>query len=480
MFKIYDGRDYFYQWDINRKLIVNDESIKQVHFCNRTGDCSLVCETYKEDNMLVVDVPNILLQQDWRVRAYAYDGNATLHEALYDVKKRTKPDNYVYTETEILKYEYLKERVDQIEENGVSDETIAKAVGDYLKENDITVDLTGYATEKYVDDAIAAIEIPEVDLSAYYTAKETDKKIGDAISAIPKVDLTDYAKKSEIPSTVGLATVKYVDEKFSSVDVDLTGYATEDYVNKEIAKAQLSGDGDIDLDGFATEKYVDDAIANISLTPGPKGDPGYTPVKGVDYFDGKDGVDGKDGKDGYTPVKGVDYFDGAPGANGQDGKDYVLTEADKQEIAGMVEVSGGGGVSGDCDCIYVGETEPTNDSLLWINSNGEADEVEGITMADVEAAIEEALKDVKVNVDLTGYATETYVGTAIGEALDSYEPDLTGYATETYVGTTVNEALNNYEVDFTGYATEAYVGTAIGLAITQAFNGIKMAEEGAY
>ena len=90
------------------------------------------------------------------------------------------------------------------------------------------------------------------------------------------------------------------------------------------------------------------------------------------------------------------------------------------------------------------------------------------------------IKDVKVNVDLTGYATETYVGTAIGEALDSYEPDLTGYATETYVGTTINEALNNYEVDFTGYATEAYVGTAIGLAITQAFNGIKMAEEGAY
>lgn len=44
------------------------------------------------------------------------------------------------------------------------------------------------------------------------------------------------------------------------------------------------------------------------------GKDGYTPQKGVDYFDGKDGqngVDGKDGvngKDGKTPVKGVDYF----------------------------------------------------------------------------------------------------------------------------------------------------------------------------
>ena len=41
-------------------------------------------------------------------------------------------------------------------------------------------------------------------------------------------------------------------------------------------------------------------------------------------FNGKDGVDGKDG---YTPQKNVDYFDG------KDGQDYVLTSADKQEIA---------------------------------------------------------------------------------------------------------------------------------------------------
>lgn len=61
---------------------------------------------------------------------------------------------------------------------------------------------------------------------------------------------------------------------------------------------------------------------------------GYTPVKGVDYFDGKDGVDGytpikgkdyfdgadgADGKDGYVPVKGVDYFDGKDGTDGKDG-----------------------------------------------------------------------------------------------------------------------------------------------------------------
>lgn len=54
---------------------------------------------------------------------------------------------------------------------------------------------------------------------------------------------------------------------------------------------------------------------------GEKGDPGedgYTPVKGVDYFDGDDG---EKGKDGYTPIKGVDYFDGKDGKDGRDGID---------------------------------------------------------------------------------------------------------------------------------------------------------------
>lgn len=51
---------------------------------------------------------------------------------------------------------------------------------------------------------------------------------------------------------------------------------------------------------------------------------GYTPIKGIDYFDGvngqngSNGIDGADGVDGYTPKKGVDYWDGIDGADGRD------------------------------------------------------------------------------------------------------------------------------------------------------------------
>jgi hypothetical protein len=228
LFKIYDGRSQFYQWDLNRKLIVEDESIKQVHYCNRTGDCSLVCEVYDLEGKRVADVPNVLLQTDWRINVYGYDIDHTKHSEVFDVVKRSKPADYVYTETETLNYNTLLERMNGIEEN------IADTVNEYLKENPVEVDLTGYATETYVEAAIETIELT--------------------------------------PGPAG-----------------------------------PQGE------------------------PGPAGKDGYTPVKGVDYFDGAPGKDGAAGKDGK---------DGAPG---KDGSNYVLTEADKQEIAGMVEVTGGGG-----------------------------------------------------------------------------------------------------------------------------------------
>lgn len=255
MFSILDGRAKFYQWDLDRKLVVADESINQVHFCNRTDECSLVCDVYYLNGERVVNVPNVLLQTDWRINVYGYDKNYTKHNAVFEVVRRSKPADYIYTETEVKNYDDLAERIDQIEKNGVSDERIADAVNEYLEENPVSVDLTGLATETYVDEKFNSIEIP---------------------------------------------------------DVDLTGYATEDFVKTEIAKAQIGGEGgDVDLSNYYTKSEVDKKISDIELTPGPAG---------------KDGKDGQPGKDG------------ADGAPGKDGEDYVLTEEDKAEIAGLVEV----------------------------------------------------------------------------------------------------------------------------------------------
>lgn len=119
MFKIYDGRNKFYQWDIDRKIIVEDNTIKEVHFCNRTDECSLVVETYQENGLTVANVPNILLQNNWSINVYAFDGTYTKFSEKFDVVSRTKPDDYVYTETEVKSVERaVEDAVRAIVESG--------------------------------------------------------------------------------------------------------------------------------------------------------------------------------------------------------------------------------------------------------------------------------------------------------------------------------------------------------------------------
>jgi hypothetical protein len=257
LFKIEDGRDRFYQWDIDRKLIVEDAAITQVHFCNRTDECSLVCETYTENGRTLVNVPNILLQTDWRINVYAYDKSYTKHSAVFTVVKRSKPADYVYTETEALNYDTLLERMNAI------DESIATEVNEYLKENPVEVDLTNY-----------------------YTKEETDYKF--------------------------------------------TGYFDKDETLQMIT--ELAG---------STVEYVDEKIENIELTPGPEGPQGPQGIQGPTGPQGPKGdigPKGETGPKGDTGSQGPIGPEGPKGETGEPGKDYVLTAADKQEIAGMVDI----------------------------------------------------------------------------------------------------------------------------------------------
>lgn len=135
MFKIADGRESFYQWDLDRQVIVEDKSIVEVHFCNRTDDCSLVVEVVDG----LANVPNILLQSSFDIRVFGYDGKATLHDKKFKVNARTKPADYTYKETEIKSYEYLENKIREIEEQGWSDEIVEKSVTEYMYANPLSI-----------------------------------------------------------------------------------------------------------------------------------------------------------------------------------------------------------------------------------------------------------------------------------------------------------------------------------------------------
>jgi hypothetical protein len=113
-FCIEGGRKCFYQWDLNQKIIVNDGNIDEVHFCNGTSDKSLVCMV--KDG--AASVPNILLQTAGKVKVYGYSVNHTVVEKVYEVKARTKPEDYVYEETEVYRWAELDKRILALEEMG--------------------------------------------------------------------------------------------------------------------------------------------------------------------------------------------------------------------------------------------------------------------------------------------------------------------------------------------------------------------------
>ena len=96
-----------------------------------------------------------------------------------------------------------------------------------------------------------------VDLSPYYTGTEVDNKIA---AAIDGVDLTGYPTEADMAQYVSSALGPYATkEDVENVEVDLTGYATETYVNNKITTHTH------DLTNYATKTYVDNTINNLDL-----------------------------------------------------------------------------------------------------------------------------------------------------------------------------------------------------------------------
>jgi hypothetical protein len=217
IFKIADGRECFYQWDIDRQLIVSDPTITEVHFCNRTDVCSLVVEVVDG----VANVPNKLLQSGFDVRVFGYDGKATMHEATFKVKARTQPADYVYTETVVKSIEEILEAAETVTTTanefyefaedykmGLTDDGEGNVELTAISGGGGNVDLTGYATESYVDEAI---------------------------EAIPKPDLEPYALKTDIPDVSGFISevpAEYVTE----TELDNKGYLTQHQSLDDYAK----------------------------------------------------------------------------------------------------------------------------------------------------------------------------------------------------------------------------------------------------
>lgn len=221
MFTLYDKRNELYQWDINRKVIIDDTTIDEVHFCNKTSDCSLKVFPYEYNNLFVADIPNILLQESFPIKVYAYlsDGYTMVEECL-KVKARTKPSDYRYEETTVIKLDDLINRADnaiqQAEQSAQEADKTATDLYDYVDSHmlQLTDDGEGNVTLEGVAHSGGG---GSADLSNYYTKEETNTAISTAIADIDIPDVTGFAKLEDIPT---------IPENVSSFNND-AGYLTE-------------------------------------------------------------------------------------------------------------------------------------------------------------------------------------------------------------------------------------------------------------
>lgn len=137
LFTLADGRRTFYQWDVDRQLIVHDTTCTEVHFFNGSDDSCPVCKVKDQDGLRVVDVPDTLLQDTRSITAFAFvdedDGGYTRRAVVFPVRARPKPDDYVYTEPEKQTWEQVTERMEALEKD--LDNQVAAEVQAYVSEN---------------------------------------------------------------------------------------------------------------------------------------------------------------------------------------------------------------------------------------------------------------------------------------------------------------------------------------------------------
>lgn len=113
-----------YQWDTGRIVrVVPDDglTVHEVHFTTKRMDYAYVLKTYTEDGVTYCAIPNIILQQSNRLLCYEVcqnsDGEETVADTYFDIIKRNRPEDYVYTEQEHFTIQNLSDRVDKLEES---------------------------------------------------------------------------------------------------------------------------------------------------------------------------------------------------------------------------------------------------------------------------------------------------------------------------------------------------------------------------
>lgn len=200
MFNILGGRECFYQWDLNQKLVVNDPTIKELHYSTMLCTEALICQVVDG----AADVPNILLQQGTSIDVYGYCGSCyTKAHKTFKVMPREKPADYVYTETEVKKYDDLEKRIKELEET----ESVG---GYYVPAVNAAGDLSWTATSEKMP-PVETVNIKGADGSSYVLTDKDKQDIAD-IAALAVDSIKEFGETSSYITSFELGIYRFTQD----------------------------------------------------------------------------------------------------------------------------------------------------------------------------------------------------------------------------------------------------------------------------
>lgn len=231
----------------------------------------------------------------------------------------------------------------------------------------------------------------------------------------------------------------------------------------------------------------------IDVLVGPRGEKGYTPVKGVDYFTQED-IDfivAEVEKGNYATVEYVDQqIENIPEV---DLSNYYTKEQVDTAVKNVeVDLTGYATETYVDDAIAQAKLDGTNidlsayaktADLAKVATSGNYNDLTNLPTipSTTGLATEEYVDNAVKNVDLTNYALKTDIPDTTGFALKTEIPSVEGLASEDYVDTAISNipktdltnyytknetdtAINNAKPDLTNYATQEYVNQKIAEA----------------
>lgn len=207
MIQIEGNREALYQWDLNQRIVLtNIKPGIEVHFSDshNTEECCPIVETYEENGRVYADIPNIFLQKNGTITVYIYvkenDKAYTEHHAELLVLSRKKPADYVYTETEVKRWEDLESKIERLNELSMR---LGIGIGSVVG-NDIENNISGvlgyyWGNIDFENNKITLVKEQGVMPTEAF---EIGYEIGDVVSIVNNVKYTDSMIITDIDKNV--------------------------------------------------------------------------------------------------------------------------------------------------------------------------------------------------------------------------------------------------------------------------------------